>query len=98
MRAVWLVPIMLAAVLAVAVLDRESGLPTWLRLREELLESNARIAALSRETQTLRREIEALGRDPFAIESAIREDLELARPGEIVIRFTPEEGEDGRLR
>ena len=98
MRAVWLVPVMLLAVLAVAVLDRESGLPTWLRLRGELVDSDARVAALGRETGSLRRQIDALQKDPFALERAIREDLELARPGEIVVRFRQEESEAGSLR
>jgi cell division protein FtsB len=39
------------------------------------------------ETHALRAEIEALESQPFALERAIREDLELARPGETVVRF-----------
>ena len=33
------------------------------------------------------RDAAALESDPFAIESAIREDLKLARSGELVVRF-----------
>ena len=39
------------------------------------------------ELSPLEEETEALRTDPFAIESAIREDLQLARPGETVVRL-----------
>jgi hypothetical protein len=35
-----------------------------------------------------------LGSEPFALERAIREDLELAMPGEIVVRFAVRPGRD----
>lgn len=70
------------------MLDQKSGLPAWLRLRAELTASQARIEVLSARANTLREEIEALERDPFAIERAIREELGLARPGERVVRFS----------
>ena len=88
MRAYWLVPAVMAAGLAIVMLDQKSGLPAWLRLRAELTASQARIDALSARAKTLREEIEALERDPFAIERAIREELGLARPGERVVRFS----------
>jgi cell division protein FtsB len=44
---------------------------------------------LKERVETLEFEINALETDPFALERAIREDLELARPGEIVVRFAP---------
>jgi len=78
----------MAAGLAIVMLDQKSGLPAWLRLRAELTASQARIDALSARAKTLREEIEALERDPFAIERAIREELGLARPGERVVRFS----------
>jgi len=53
------------------------------RLRREVAETNARIDAL-------RADIQALRRDPFRIESIAREQLNLARPGEIVFLFAPE--------
>jgi len=87
-RAYWLVPAVMAAGLAIVMLDQKSGLPAWLRLRAELTASQARIDALSARAKTLREEIEALERDPFAIERAIREELGLARPGERVVRFS----------
>lgn len=87
MKAYWLVPAVMAAGLALVMLDQESGVPAWLRLRGELEASEARIAVLSARADALRSEITALERDPFALERAIREELGLARPGEQVVRF-----------
>jgi cell division protein FtsB len=70
-----------------AVVDRDSGIPTWLRLRSELAESDARVRQLEAETIALRGQIEELRTRPWAIERAIREDLDLARPGEVLVRF-----------
>jgi cell division protein FtsB len=79
---------MIVSGLVLAIFDQKSGLPTWWRLRGELADGEARLARLSEETSGLRDEIRALEEDPFAIERAIREELELARPGEVVIRFS----------
>ena len=88
-RAYWLLPVIAAAGLALTLADRESGLVVWYETHEELEVSRDRIAALNTRVETLKSEINALERDPFALERAIREELELARPGEIVVRFTP---------
>jgi len=69
------------------MLDSEAGFRTWLRLRGDLRVAEARIEALRDEIAALEEETEALRTDPFAIESAIREDLQLARPGETVVRL-----------
>ena len=53
------------------------------RLRREVAETTANIDAL-------RADIQALRKDPFRIESIAREQLNLARPGEILFLFTPE--------
>jgi cell division protein FtsB len=73
--------------LAAVTLDGEAGFRTWLRLRGDLRASEARIETLRQEITALEDETEALRSDPFAIESAIREDLHLARPGETVVRL-----------
>jgi cell division protein FtsB len=86
-RAYWLVPAVIVAGLALVVFDQKSGLPAWFRLRDDLSASQARIAILSARGDELRHEIEALERDPFELERAIREELGLARPGERIIRF-----------
>jgi cell division protein FtsB len=93
-RTTWLVPIVLLAVAGVAIADGESGLPMWLRLRGDVEQADRRVAVLVRETQALQSQIDALAGNPFALEQAIREDLELALPGEIVVRFDPHRGRD----
>lgn len=59
----------------------------WFELRAERRESENRISQLRFEVKNLQTEVEALEHDPLAMERAIREVLELARPGETVIRF-----------
>lgn len=71
-----------------AVVDRDSGLQTWMRLRSELFASQSRIHQLESETAELRAQISDLQSHPWAVERAIREDLDLARPGEVLVRFT----------
>ena len=72
---------------AVAGLDAETGLRTWAELRSAERVARARVEALERDVDRLRAEVDALASDPLARECAIREDLELARPGEWVVRF-----------
>jgi cell division protein FtsB len=86
----WIIPMVLVAGLFLAFADRETGYPAWAEIREKLGKSQAKIEALTARADALRKEIRALERDPFALERAIREELELARPGEIVVRFTEE--------
>jgi cell division protein FtsB len=86
-KAVWFVPGLALLALAVAVLDEESGLARWRHLRAELADADARIAALGDEVEDLRNQAARLEAEPFAIERAIREELELARPGQQVIRL-----------
>lgn len=73
--------------LASAALDEEAGIRSWLHLRGELLEAEARVEALRAETLRLRVEVLRLESDDFALERAIREELELARPGETLVRL-----------
>ena len=90
-----LVPLLLSAVIVLAAVDEKSGLPMWLKLRNDLENSNDRIAQLELELRALQEEVYALESSPFALERAIREDLEFARPGETVIRFIDELGGGG---
>ncbi len=82
----------LITILAIsALLDHESGVAVWLELREDLSGSAARVARLARENDEMRNEIQMLEAEPTALERAIREELDLALPGEIVVRFTNSE-------
>ena len=87
LRRYWIAPAIVAAAFAAVMLDSEAGFRTWLRLRGDLRAAEARIQALQEEITVLEEETEALRSDPLAIESAIREDLHLARPGETVVRL-----------
>ena len=53
------------------------------RLRDEVAATRAEIDALNAD-------ILALHKDPFRIEAIAREQLNLARPGEILFLFTPD--------
>jgi len=98
-RAFWLIPALFACVLVLAATDRESGLPMWFELRGELRQSDLRIALLQTEVENLQTEVEAFEGDPLAMERAIREVLELARPGETVVRFVERgDGPNARLK
>ena len=76
-----------AAVLVVAALDEDAGLARWIHLRGELADARGRIADLRDEVDGLEREAELLEGDPFALERAIREELEFVRPGQQLIRL-----------
>ena len=89
----WLALLALAAVAVIAGADGKSGIPMWLRRRSDLEQASARVEVLAREAKALRGQIEALSSEPFALERAIREDLELALPGEIVVRFDRQEAD-----
>ena len=87
MRALLLVATLVVGAIGLAVVDRESGVSRWLELRRDLAEARARIERLSWEAADLQRQIQALEGGGFALERAIREDLDLAKPGEVVIYF-----------
>lgn len=70
-----------------ALLDDESGVGVWLELSGDLSRSESRIDALEDRNDAMRREIAMLEAEPSAIDRAIREELDLALPGEIIVRF-----------
>jgi cell division protein FtsB len=92
-----LIPALVAAALLYAVFDEESGVRTWLQMRSDLGASRVRISEIRRENRALRQEAALLESDPFAIESAIREDLNLARRGERLVRLPAPEGTNPRF-
>ena len=91
MKRFWWVPALLCAVAVwVAVwagLDADTGLRSWWRLQSDLAGAERRIAALKSEVAALEAEALALVDEGFALEKAIREDLEYARSGETVVRL-----------
>jgi hypothetical protein len=88
-KARWLVPAAIAAAALWALADPDTGLRAWQRMRAELASASAHIEKLRSENEALRREADALRDDPVAIEGAIRQGLELARPGELVVKLPP---------
>ncbi len=89
MKALSLATFVIAAFVVSAMLDRESGLEIWLELRRDLAVSGERVERLVRENDALRSEIATLESEPDAVDRAIREELDLAMPGEVVVRFEP---------
>ena len=71
-----------------ALLDADKGISIWRELRGTLSVSEARVAQLETENEALRREIEVLEAEPAALDRAIREELGLVLPGEVVVYFT----------
>ena len=87
MRTLGLGTCVIALMAISALLNQESGVGIWLELREDLSGSAARVAQLLRENDEMRQEIQMLEDDPAALDRAIREELDVALPGEIVVRF-----------
>ncbi len=57
------------------------------RTQDEIRKVKANLDALSRENAALEQEVKDLNSDPRLIEKIARDDLGLARPGEIIIRI-----------
>jgi cell division protein FtsB len=88
---------LVAGALVLATLDGDSGLRSWVRLRSDLREVDARLQSLRAQVESLRAQAAALEGDDFAIERAIREDLEYARRGETVVRLLRSDGPSPRF-
>jgi cell division protein FtsB len=88
---------LVAAALVYAAFDTDAGLGTWLRLRAQLRESEARNAGLRAEIATLEQEAGALERGGFAVERAIREELGFVREGETLLRLPPADHSSARF-
>lgn len=84
-KRLWIVLGIVALAAAAAWWDKETGIPTWLRLRSDLAEASQRIEATRARMQAQQAEIHELENDPLASERAIRRVLGLARPGETVV-------------
>jgi cell division protein FtsB len=88
-KALTLGTFVIAAIALSALLDEDTGVAIWRELRRDLDTANARVERLMRENDALRSEIVQLEGEPAALDRAIREELDLVRPGEVVVRFEP---------
>jgi cell division protein FtsB len=80
--------------LVVGSLFGDRGILHLVQQRERADALRREIEALKTENHLLAAEIAALKSDPRAIERLAREDLGLARPGEVVFTIRDEEGGD----
>ena len=88
-KAVGLGTLVIVLLAMTALLDQDSGVGIWLELRDDLAFASGRVDVLVAQNDSLAREIELLEADPSAIDRAIREEMDLALPGEVVFRFLP---------
>ena len=75
---------LITIVLVVDALVGDKGLLETIRARKQYAEVAASLDALRQENDRMRDEIRRLTDDPETIESVARQDLGLARPGEVV--------------
>ena len=92
------VAVSLVSALAWAVLDRDSGLLTWLELSEQRSVLREQVEVQRRANTATTRQIAALLNDPHETDRAIREVLNLAKPGETIVRFKRESSASGPFR
>jgi cell division protein FtsB len=84
----WIAPaLVVAAALAILLLDRETGIVPLASLRGEVSRIEARVEALAAERGRLRSRVVALQTDPLEVEALARERLGMVRPGEVVLRL-----------
>jgi cell division protein FtsB len=77
----------LAGVLSLASVADARGFRRYMSLRQDVESLQERNRALSDQNEVLRREINALRKDPAALERAVREELGYVKPGEIVFHL-----------
>ncbi len=87
MRRFLLVPTIFILFLVYAMVNRAGSIRTWFDLHRDLETGAARIGQLQEENQDLREAIVAFEGDSIAVERVLREELELARPGEVVVKL-----------
>jgi cell division protein FtsB len=90
-KALRVAPFVFLGAIVLAAASRDSGIPAWLRLDADHREAERRIAAMSRSLADLESRAAALRDSEFELERAIRNDLRLARPGEVVVIVPSEE-------
>ena len=80
---------MVAGTLWLAAVFGRHGLLEVVRYRQERDRLQQEIAKLEREQVDLQRQIKSLRTDPLALERLAREELNMARPGEVVVLLDP---------
>lgn len=95
-----LIPLVIIIALAALVLLARHGLIDLVRLTSQRDDLRGEVETMNRGNQGLMKAVERLKTDPAAIEEAAREDLGLAREGEIVYLFNRAEpaGEERAAR
>lgn len=81
--------------LAFLAVSGERGILLIWRLMEDKKKLEAANFALLQENDGLRRKIQRLRHDDLYLEKVAREELGLARPGEIIYRFAPAQSGEG---
>jgi cell division protein FtsB len=81
----------LAGVLSLASVADARGFRRYLTLRQDVQSRQARERVLAEQNETLLKEINALRKEPAALERAAREELGFVKPGELVFHLEEEE-------
>lgn len=87
---------MLAGAVLYAGFDSGSGLRAWASIRGELGASRERADATQAEIDRLALASQRLHGDPFEMEKAIREDLELSRARETIVHLSDPDDSSAR--
>ena len=82
----------LAASLLFNLILGDMGVVEGIRQRAFARQLRSEVAALQATNDAMAADIRALHNDPFRVESIAREQMGLARPGEIIFLFTPAAG------
>jgi cell division protein FtsB len=85
---------LLIAVMIVHDVFGTHGFLAMRRTQSEIKKVKAGLEQLSKENATLEQEVKDLKTDPRLIEKIARDDLGLARPGEIIIRIPQEQQQE----
>jgi len=91
-------PIVLLAAMAVAAVSPRAGIPAWLKLERDRQEAELRISSLQASLKRIEEAGDVLRDDEFELERAIRTDLKLARPGEVIVIVEPPADEKRRAQ
>ena len=82
-----MVAAVLAGVLSLASVADARGFRRYLKLRQDVEALQERNRTLAQQNEGLLREINALRKDPAALERAAREELGYIKPGELVFHL-----------